>query len=295
MPVAGPPHASVPAECTCGDRRHAPRGARAAAPRPSASGRCCRCTPRARRCGASYGLRTLRHDERTPRRRPRRRARRVGRRPRGRRAARRLGRRRREDRAADRRPGTRLRQDARRRPAVQPAVRDGQPLEAQHRRSTSDAGRRRSTSRTSCSPAPTCSSPTSASTRSSASGSTPTRCARATRRLVYGIITGYGLEGDERDRAAYDIGAFWARSGIAGLLTAPGGQPPFQRGGMGDHGAGMTLAAGICAALARTRAHRRGPARRARRCCATACTRSASTSTPRCASACRSRSRSATR
>jgi len=67
--------------------------------------------------------------------------------------------------------------------------------------------------------------------------------------LVYGIITGFGLAGEERDRAAYDIGAFWARSGIAGLLTAPGGQPPFQRGGMGDHGAGMTLAAGICAAL----------------------------------------------
>jgi crotonobetainyl-CoA:carnitine CoA-transferase CaiB-like acyl-CoA transferase len=60
-------------------------------------------------------------------------------------------------------------------------------------------------------------------------------------RLVYGIITGYGLQGDERDRAAYDIGAFWARSGIAGLLT--------QRGGMGDHGAGMTLAAAVCAAL----------------------------------------------
>ena len=68
-------------------------------------------------------------------------------------------------------------------------------------------------------------------------------------RLVYAIITGYGLAGAERDRAAYDIGAFWARSGLVGLLTAPGGEPPFQRGGMGDHGAGMTLAAGICAAL----------------------------------------------
>jgi crotonobetainyl-CoA:carnitine CoA-transferase CaiB-like acyl-CoA transferase len=67
--------------------------------------------------------------------------------------------------------------------------------------------------------------------------------------LVYGIITGFGLAGPERDRAAYDIGAFWARSGVAGLLTTPGGQPPFQRGGMGDHGAGMTLAAGVCAAL----------------------------------------------
>ncbi len=67
--------------------------------------------------------------------------------------------------------------------------------------------------------------------------------------LVYGIITGFGLDGPERDRAAYDIGAFWARSGIAHLLTAPGGDPPFQRGGQGDHNAGMTLAGGISAAL----------------------------------------------
>jgi crotonobetainyl-CoA:carnitine CoA-transferase CaiB-like acyl-CoA transferase len=67
--------------------------------------------------------------------------------------------------------------------------------------------------------------------------------------LVYAAITGYGLHGPDRDRAAYDIGAFWARSGIAGLLTAPGGTPPYQRGGMGDHSAGMSLAAGVCAAL----------------------------------------------
>jgi len=67
--------------------------------------------------------------------------------------------------------------------------------------------------------------------------------------LVYGIITGYGLDGPDRDRAAYDIGAFWARSGIASLLTKPGGDPPFQRGGQGDHNAGMTLAGGISAAL----------------------------------------------
>jgi crotonobetainyl-CoA:carnitine CoA-transferase CaiB-like acyl-CoA transferase len=68
-------------------------------------------------------------------------------------------------------------------------------------------------------------------------------------RLVYGIVTGWGITGPERDRAAYDIAAFWARSGLAGLLTEPGGEPPFQRGGMGDHGAGMTLASGINAAL----------------------------------------------
>lgn len=72
--------------------------------------------------------------------------------------------------------------------------------------------------------------------------------------LVYGLITGYGLTGPDADRAAYDIAAFWARAGLAHLLTRPGDTPPFQRGGMGDHTAGMTLAAAICAALiARTR------------------------------------------
>ncbi|MCP4035385.1 MAG: CoA transferase, partial [bacterium] len=69
-------------------------------------------------------------------------------------------------------------------------------------------------------------------------------------RLIYGAITGYGMAGPDRDRAAYDIAAFWARSGIANALFGPGApNPPFQRGGMGDHGAGMSLAAAISAAL----------------------------------------------
>lgn len=68
-------------------------------------------------------------------------------------------------------------------------------------------------------------------------------------RLVYGLVTGYGLAGPEADRAAYDVAAFWARAGLADLLTRPGDTPPFQRGGMGDHSAGMTLAAAVCAAL----------------------------------------------
>ncbi|MGH3562654.1 MAG: CaiB/BaiF CoA transferase family protein, partial [Mycobacterium sp.] len=68
-------------------------------------------------------------------------------------------------------------------------------------------------------------------------------------RLVYGLITGYGMTGPDADRAAYDVAAFWARGGVAHLLTRPGDTPPFQRGGMGDHGAAMTLVAAICAAL----------------------------------------------
>ncbi len=68
-------------------------------------------------------------------------------------------------------------------------------------------------------------------------------------RLVYGLITGYGETGPDANRPAYDVAAFWARSGVADLLTKPGDTPPFQRGGMGDHLTGMTLAAAVNAAL----------------------------------------------
>ena len=68
-------------------------------------------------------------------------------------------------------------------------------------------------------------------------------------RLVYAIITGYGLDGPEAHRGAYDIAAFWARAGIAASLRAPDGPLPFQRGGMGDHTVAMTAAAMVSAAL----------------------------------------------
>jgi crotonobetainyl-CoA:carnitine CoA-transferase CaiB-like acyl-CoA transferase len=68
-------------------------------------------------------------------------------------------------------------------------------------------------------------------------------------RLVYALITGYGLDGPDADRPAYDIAAYWARSGLAASLTPPGAPLPFQRGGMGDHSAGMTTAGMVSAAL----------------------------------------------
>jgi crotonobetainyl-CoA:carnitine CoA-transferase CaiB-like acyl-CoA transferase len=68
-------------------------------------------------------------------------------------------------------------------------------------------------------------------------------------RLVYASITGYGLEGPDADRAAYDVAAFWSRAGIAGSLMLPGQPPPFQRGGMGDHNTGLAAAGAVCAAL----------------------------------------------
>ena len=68
-------------------------------------------------------------------------------------------------------------------------------------------------------------------------------------RIVYAQVNGYGMEGEERDRAAYDVGAFWSRAGVAAALAPEGTDLPYQRGGMGDHMAGMAAAGGIAAAL----------------------------------------------
>jgi crotonobetainyl-CoA:carnitine CoA-transferase CaiB-like acyl-CoA transferase len=68
-------------------------------------------------------------------------------------------------------------------------------------------------------------------------------------RLVYAHVTGYGLEGPERDRAAYDVGAFWSRAGVAASLVPEGSPLPYQRGGMGDHMAGLATAGAVSAAL----------------------------------------------
>jgi crotonobetainyl-CoA:carnitine CoA-transferase CaiB-like acyl-CoA transferase len=68
-------------------------------------------------------------------------------------------------------------------------------------------------------------------------------------RLVYGQVTGYGPQTKARDTAAYDVGAFWSQAGVGAALTAPGGEIPQQRGGMGDHMTGQMLAGAISAAL----------------------------------------------
>ncbi|HUR78629.1 MAG TPA: CoA transferase [Acidimicrobiales bacterium] len=67
--------------------------------------------------------------------------------------------------------------------------------------------------------------------------------------LVYGAVTGYGLEGPERDRAAYDMGAFVARTGIAHVMVPPGAEPLNLRGGFGDHVTGLSAVAGVVTAL----------------------------------------------
>jgi crotonobetainyl-CoA:carnitine CoA-transferase CaiB-like acyl-CoA transferase len=69
-------------------------------------------------------------------------------------------------------------------------------------------------------------------------------------RLVYAAITGYGSSGPDRDRPAYDGGAFWARAGVLVSMTLPGAELPYAPGGSGDHVTAITAVAGIGAALA---------------------------------------------
>jgi crotonobetainyl-CoA:carnitine CoA-transferase CaiB-like acyl-CoA transferase len=68
-------------------------------------------------------------------------------------------------------------------------------------------------------------------------------------RLVYCAVSGYGTTGPDAHRAGYDVGAFWARSGLAALSVPPGAPQPQFRGGVGDHVTAMTAVAGIMAAL----------------------------------------------
>ena len=68
-------------------------------------------------------------------------------------------------------------------------------------------------------------------------------------RLVYATLTGYGLDGPDSERPGYDVGAFWARTGIARQLVPPDEPPPGIRGGLGDHATGITTVAGVLAAL----------------------------------------------
>ncbi|MEU6745448.1 CoA transferase [Spirillospora sp. NPDC046719] len=70
-------------------------------------------------------------------------------------------------------------------------------------------------------------------------------------RLVIGTLTGYGWSGPDRDRAGYDVSAFWASSGIASMLNPAGEAPPAIRPGMGDRAAAANLVAGVLAALLR--------------------------------------------
>ena len=68
-------------------------------------------------------------------------------------------------------------------------------------------------------------------------------------RLVYASLTGYGLEGPDRDAPGYDMAAFGARAGVSDRSTPPGEPPVMLAMGIGDTVTGMATVAAILAAL----------------------------------------------
>lgn len=67
--------------------------------------------------------------------------------------------------------------------------------------------------------------------------------------LIYALLTGYGQSGPDAGRAGYDVGAFWARSGLAQNTVPLDAYPSMLGGGVGDHVTAITLVSGIAAAL----------------------------------------------
>jgi crotonobetainyl-CoA:carnitine CoA-transferase CaiB-like acyl-CoA transferase len=71
-------------------------------------------------------------------------------------------------------------------------------------------------------------------------------------RLVYARGHGFGVRGPDAGMPGYDSSAFWARGGMAHVLTPPDRDLPIgQRGAMGDRNGAMALAFAMAAALLR--------------------------------------------
>ena len=68
--------------------------------------------------------------------------------------------------------------------------------------------------------------------------------------LVYALITGYGIDGPEKDDPGFDSVAFWARSGfLMDVPYAESGLPMSVPTGVGDSTCGVVMLSGILAAL----------------------------------------------
>lgn len=73
-------------------------------------------------------------------------------------------------------------------------------------------------------------------------------------KLVYGLCTGYGEYGPDKDLPGFDFTAFFARGGYLEMLRQRDSVPMNVVPGVGDHNVGMNLAAGLLAALIHARA-----------------------------------------
>lgn len=77
-------------------------------------------------------------------------------------------------------------------------------------------------------------------------------------RLVVAHATGYGPLGPDRDRAAFDELAYWARGGMSSVLRTDDNPPVRLYGAMGDLPSAVALTAGIFLALLRREREGRG-------------------------------------
>ncbi len=68
-------------------------------------------------------------------------------------------------------------------------------------------------------------------------------------KVIYASFSGYGARGPDANRPGFDYAAFWARSGLMGLLGEPPSPPPLCRGGQGDHTTALNILAAVLAAL----------------------------------------------
>ena len=68
-------------------------------------------------------------------------------------------------------------------------------------------------------------------------------------RLVYAMVTGYGLDGPDAHKPGFDVTAFWARAGVARMHTPKGSDPFILRTGVGDHTTSLATVSAILAAL----------------------------------------------
>jgi crotonobetainyl-CoA:carnitine CoA-transferase CaiB-like acyl-CoA transferase len=67
--------------------------------------------------------------------------------------------------------------------------------------------------------------------------------------MIYASLTPYGEEGPDSDNEAFDLVAYWNRSGLMDNMRHPGDEPVQALPGMGDHPTAVALYASIVTAL----------------------------------------------
>jgi crotonobetainyl-CoA:carnitine CoA-transferase CaiB-like acyl-CoA transferase len=67
--------------------------------------------------------------------------------------------------------------------------------------------------------------------------------------LIFASMSGYGPDGPDATTPAFDYTAYWARTGFMDQMREPDTTPAFQRPGIGDHAAALSMVSGILAAL----------------------------------------------